>query len=160
MAKEHGTRGRYNDGCRCSSCKQANSDYYRDRRTGKSTKIAKASTRKLAAVPDVYTPRTPASAAPTVAPDSVEAAVREQLSRLSTVESRGGEVAAAIALARLLDNPDKASQHPAAARQLREYIEALRKGSDKKAGKLASVRRMSRPQLSPGQHDDVHGQTS
>ncbi|MGJ6126311.1 hypothetical protein QN239_27420 [Mycolicibacterium sp. Y3] len=162
MAKEHGTRGRYNDGCRCSPCKKANSDYYRDRRSGKPAKPVKKLPRKLKAVPnvytDVYTSRTPESGPPAAEVQSVEAAVREQLARLSTVESRGGEVAAALALARVLDDPDRMSHHAAAAHRLGEYIESLRKGSDKKAGRLAAVRRMSRPQLS--QHDDVHGQTS
>lgn len=30
MVKEHGTRSRYNTGCRCELCRKANREYIRD----------------------------------------------------------------------------------------------------------------------------------
>lgn len=30
MVKQHGTRSRYNTGCRCEACTRANADYMRD----------------------------------------------------------------------------------------------------------------------------------
>lgn len=35
MPSEHGTRSRYNHGCRCSACRAANARYFAGRRSGK-----------------------------------------------------------------------------------------------------------------------------
>ncbi|MCV7208398.1 hypothetical protein H7J75_06980 [Mycolicibacterium canariasense] len=76
--------------------------------------------------------------------------MRTQLAGLSTVEARPGEAEIAYALARLLDNPRAIGQHPQASARLSEMVDKLRKGADKKTGKLASVRRMTRPESATG----------
>jgi hypothetical protein len=89
-----------------------------------------------------------------LAPANVEAAVLGEVQALgSTV--RPGLVAAAIAMARILDNPKAVSSQPPAARILTTLLEKLRSSSARAHhGRLAVVRTMSAsdetPTPSPG----------
>ena len=77
-------------------------------------------------------------------PGPAEAAVLEELASLTSAETRKGAAAAALAMARLLDNPVALAQQPAAAAKLTTILEDLRKGSARKRGRLASVQAMTR----------------
>ena len=150
MAAEHGTRSRYNSGCRCAACKQAERDYQAARKQARNVEKATGAEKvsPVAVLKDQRRPKASRETAQHSQPASeygaVEAAIREQLGALSTVESRPGEAEMAYALARMLDNPRALGQHPQAAARLSELVDKLRKGADKKTGKLAAVRRMSR----------------
>ena len=164
MAKAH-NRTTYNQGSRCDVCVQANSDYRKQRRMQKNGEVAERKPKRLAVVknvqPDAHTkvhiPGEPTPDPPEPAEWSVEAEVRAQLAELSATTTRRGEVAAAITMARLLDNPRAIAQHPAATGRLVEIIERLRKGSDRKTGKLAAVRKMTRG-TDGAPNVDGHGQ--
>lgn len=155
MAAAHGTRTRFNQGCRCDGCKQAERDYARARRQAKNVEkatggqkmspVAVLNAARLVTPPD--TQSTPGEA-PVYGP--VETAIRKQLGELSTVDSRSGEAEMAYALAAVMDDKRAIAQKASVARQLSELVDKLRKGADKKVGKLASVRRMSRPETATG----------
>ena len=156
MAAAHGTRTRFNQGCRCDDCKQAERDYARARRQAKNVEKS-GSGQKVSPIAVLNTGRVDTPSATQSSPSGeptygrVETAVRRQLSELSTVDSRGGEAEMAYHLASLMDNPKAAAAAQVqASRQLSELIDRLRKGADKKTGKLASVRRMSRPESATG----------
>lgn len=126
--KPHG-RSRYNAGCRCGTCKTANREYARGRRS----KHLRAVT---SPVPDVTAPPTePAEGA-------VVGAVVAQLGGLAAAEERPAMAAIALALARVLDNEAAIPQHAAAAHRLVEVLGALHKGSNRR-GRLAAVRAMT-----------------
>lgn len=136
MASEHGTKTRYNHGCRCDECKNASRKYDQARRL-----------RTKAAAVDGSAPtriRTAQLEVDTGEPGRVEAGVLAEIEGLSTAASRQGLVEVAISLARVLDKPLAISQHPAAAHRLSETLDKLRQGADQKAGKLATVRSMTR----------------
>ena len=139
MAAQHGTRTRYNAGCRCDECKKASRDYDKMRRQ-------KMLSNKHA--PDATVSRLrPAKTQPE--PElaelgRVEAGVMAEIGALSTTASRQGLVEIAIALARVLDSPLAIAQHASAAHRLSETLDKLRKGADSKTGKLAAVRQMTR----------------
>lgn len=73
----------------------------------------------------------------------VEKSVRAELAGLKSAESRPGLVAAAIAMAKVLDNRVAVSQHPSAARQLQSVLTDLHKGGAADRSRLAVVRKMS-----------------
>jgi len=75
---------------------------------------------------------------------AAETAVLEELASLTSAETRLGAAQAALAMARILDNPLALSQQPAAAAKLTTILEDLRKGSARKRGRLASVQAMTR----------------
>jgi hypothetical protein len=100
MAGRHGTRRRYNEGCRCDDCRAANTSYaqrYRQRPT--------------ALVPLSAPPVTPQP----LEPGPVESGVQAEISDLAA-GVRPGLAQAALALARILDNPRAVNQQPAAAK--------------------------------------------
>lgn len=134
MALKCGTQTRYLKGCRCEQCKAAHRLYaqeYRQRKAGGVDTTARA----LVVVPK---PR------PTAALEgSVEAGVRAEIDGLANTELRPGLAQAALALARLMDDPMAMNQKPAAAAKLVELLDKLRKGADERRSRLASVRAMT-----------------
>ena len=137
MASQHGTRTRYNTGCRCDECKQASRDYDKARRqkmlAAKHTKPSRATVTAL-----------PTASAPAQhEPGRVEAGVLAEIGALSTAATRQGLVEVAIALARVLDSPLAIAQHPSAAHRLSETLDKLRRGADARRSKLATVRSMT-----------------
>ena len=138
MAAQHGTRTRYNTGCRCVDCKQAARDYDKARR------------QRLNAAKHNPAPVTALSQVPDISPvldheaGRVESGVLAEIGSLSTTASRQGLVEIAIALARVLDSPLAIAQHASAAHRLSETLDKLRKGADGRTGRLASVRQMTR----------------
>jgi hypothetical protein len=76
-------------------------------------------------------------------PGPVELAVAEEIDGLAS-EARPGLVQAALAVARILDNPKAINQQPAAAKVLVSLLEKLRSASARgRQGRLAVVRAMS-----------------
>jgi hypothetical protein len=71
----------------------------------------------------------------------VEAAVRAEVQEFGSAV-RPGLVAAAIAMARVLDNPKAVSSQPPAAGQLVNILNQLRKSAGGVKPKLAAVRQM------------------
>jgi hypothetical protein len=80
----------------------------------------------------------------------VKAGVMAQISALSTAANRPGLVAIAQKLSKDLDNPLTVAQHASIAKQVRETLVELGKGSDSKTGKLAAVRQMTRKHEATG----------
>lgn len=143
MALRHGTRTKYNDGCRCADCKQAASDYEKARRQAiNNRKHAPASVTTLTTARSASTGSQAADSAAVTA-GRVESGVMAEIGELSTAASRQGLVEIAIALARVLDSPLAIAQHPSAAHRLSETLDKLRKGADARKSKLASVRQMT-----------------
>jgi hypothetical protein len=140
MALRHGTRTKYNAGCRCAECKQAASDYERARR--QSINAQKHAPAKLTALP-ARAATGNATPPATVEAGRVESGVMAEIGELSTAASRQGLVEIAIALARVLDSPLAIAQHPSAAHRLSETLDKIRKGADARKSKLASVRQMT-----------------
>lgn len=135
MAAEHGSRTRYNAGCRCDACKKASRDYDKMRRQ-----------RMLASKhgPSAVTTLPTSANADDREPGPNEAAVLAEIAGLSTAASHPGLVAVAIRNAQVLDSPLAIAQVPSSSKVLMEALEKLRKGSDSRAGKLAAVRQMTR----------------
>lgn len=140
MAVEHGSRTKYNAGCRCDDCKKASRDYDKIRRQ---RMLANKHSRA-----NVTTLPGPAQTGGDAA-GSVEAGVMAEIGSLSTV-GRQGLVQIAIALAKVLDSPLAIAQHPSAAHRLSETLDKLRKGADGKSGRLAAVRSMTRSHEATG----------
>lgn len=144
MAVRHGTRTKYNAGCRCADCKQAASDYEKARRQAINAK--KHSPAKVTQLPTI---RAVGAEDPLRGDDPgtqagrVESGVMAEIDGLSTTASRQGLVEIAIALARVLDSPLAIAQHPSAAHRLSETLDKIRKGADARKSKLASVRQMT-----------------
>ena len=131
----------YNGGCRSEACRLAASVARRERR-----RLAREA---VGESPGLDTDRTrlvsmPMDNAPTSADagSSVEAAVLAEVEALDS--TRPALVAAAIAMARVLDNPKAVSSQPPAAGQLVSILNQLRKSAAGGKPKLASVRQMSR----------------
>ena len=141
MAVQHGSRTKYNQGCRCDACVQASRDYNKARaqkiRAEKHGPARPATVTKLPTAPKL-------AAVPEYEPGRVEAGVMAEIGALSTVASRQGLVEIAIALARVLDSPLAIAQHASAAHRLSETLDKLRKGADGRTGRLAAVRSMTR----------------
>jgi hypothetical protein len=140
----HGMRRSYKAGCRCDLCKQAENEYRRGLRQRRREEVGEFVTR---AVPSLSLVAGGGGAALTSGnaaniSGAVESAVSLEIEGLGAI-SRPGIAAAALALARVLDNPKAVSTQPAAAAKLAHLLDMLRKGSRTKA-KLASVRQMTR----------------
>lgn len=137
-------RTRYLAGCRCDTCKKAQSEYRRDLRRRKNAEKAGVPAPQSGSLSAVPPPRSDPPDAP-AAPDedSVEAQVRREIEGFATAEEKPGRVAMAIALARLLDNPAAYAQHSAAVARLNETMAILERGGRKKRGKLAAVKEMT-----------------
>ena len=137
-----GSRQSYADGCRCAVCKAAQAQYMREWKARKAGADIEA--------PRMGRPPKGSSAAVTVAADSVssggavEAAVQAELAGLTSAATRLGAAEAAVAMARILDNPLALAQQPAAAARLTAILDDLRKGSARRRGRLASVQAMTR----------------
>lgn len=135
MAVKHGSRTKYNQGCRCDECKMAAREYDKRRRLARAAGTTpSASVTKLPTAPMAVTDE----------PGRVESGVLAEIGGLSTAASRQGLVEIAIALARVLDSPLAIAQHPSAAHRLSETLDKIRKGADSRVGKLAAVRSMTR----------------
>ena len=120
----HG-RGRYNRGCRCGTCRKANRDYARSRRSKHLQPVT-----------------TPPPASPEKSgPGRVAAAVRAQLDALGPVD-RPGLVAVALVLAEDLDDQSAIPQHPAIAHRLTEVLEKLTRVAPRSA-RLSVVRSLT-----------------
>jgi hypothetical protein len=74
-------------------------------------------------------------------PGPVELGVAKEIDELAS-QARPGLAQAALALARILDNPKAINQQPAAARQLVAVLNALSKRAQRR-GKLAAVKSMT-----------------
>lgn len=137
MAAQHGTRTKFNAGCKCDACKQANRAYFKARR-----RKQEPAERKPAAPRNVteFKPRIPNDPPVEREPGVTEAAVMAEIAGLSTAEQRPGLVAVALAHARVLDDPLAISQHASNGHRLAEALDKLRKGADARTGRLASVR--------------------
>ena len=147
MAVQHGTRTKYNQGCRCEPCVQCSRDYNKARaqaiRAKKHAPATAATVTKLPNGPHL-------AVAQEYEPGRVESGVMNEIAGLSTAASRQGLVEIAIALARVLDSPLAIAQHPSAAHRLSETLDKIRKGSDSRQGKLAAVRSMTRTTKATG----------
>jgi hypothetical protein len=124
----HGRR-RYQKGCRCAVCKQANREYARTYRARNALHVVTGAPAAVAA---------PANGLP----GPVEFGVRAELDGLALAEQRPALVAIAYALARVLDDPAAIPQHPTAAHRLAETLDKLSKGSRGRT-RLASVQQMT-----------------
>lgn len=147
----HGTRTRFNQGCTdgaegtaCDPCRQANNEYFKKRNQQKNAEklgIAGVTTLTTAAEAPVEQP---------AAPGPVEQGVIDALAKVpAAVEARPDMAASARAMARIQDNPLFTAQATNAARQLRDLMADLMKGSAKKR-KLAAVRQMTNPTAATG----------
>lgn len=143
----HGTRTKFNQGCTdgldgtaCEPCRQANNEYFKKRNQDKNAE-------KYGSVTPISKPSESAPEIPLIG--ASEQAVIDTLDGNATALKRPDLVTSARAMARLLDNPLFAAQQTAAAKQLREIMAELLKGSEKK-GRLAAVRQMSRPDSATG----------
>ena len=122
MAANHGTRRRYNEGCRCDDCTAANNAYqqeYRQRRVSPVVTLSFSD------------------------PGPVEAGVTAEIDGLAG-QARPGIAQAALALARLMDNPRAVNQQPAAAKVLISMLDKLRSASPAGRRGLAVVREMTK----------------
>jgi hypothetical protein len=128
MAAKHGTRRRYNEGCRCDDCTAANAAYqqrYRQRPTA----VVSLSTATNVAVP-------------TFDPGPVESGVTAEIAGLT--EARPGLAQMALALARIMDDPKAVNQKAAAAKVLVALLDKLRSASAQRhRGGLRAVRSMT-----------------
>jgi len=140
---EHGTRQAYADGCRCALCKAAQTRYRQDlkaRAAGATvTSIGKPGRRPKGAEP-------PASMAPPklgqVGPN--EQTVLDELSTLTSAETRISAARGAQTLAQIADNPlEPGTSRRAAIEAYVKILEGLRNGATRRNGRLASVQAMT-----------------
>lgn len=139
MATRHGTRSKYNSGCRCDDCVTAERSYQEKRRQ---TKLMAASP-VVGSGPVVQFRQVAAGAVQSAELGRVEAGVISELEGLAQAEERPGLKETALALARIMDNPKAVNQQAAAAAKLTDLLDKLRKGADSRKSKLASVRAMT-----------------
>jgi hypothetical protein len=136
MAAKHGTRSRYLTGCRCDECKYAQRLYQRRYRERKANGLTGSPAVVVAELPQ-------AEAYQTGTPGPVESAVKDEIGGLAA-EARPGLAQAALAIARLLDNPKAVNQQPAAAKVLAALLETLHSTSARgRRGNLAVVKSMT-----------------
>jgi hypothetical protein len=129
MAATHGTRTRYTQGCRCDDCKSAHNAYQRDYRS----RCADTGAAVVASVvADQPQPR----------PGPVESGVEAEIIGLAA-GARPGLAQAALALARILDNPKAVNQQPAAAKVLASLLDKLRTPAQDRRGRLSMVRTLT-----------------
>jgi hypothetical protein len=125
MTVRHGTRYRYSKGCRCDDCTEAARIYQRDYRLRKPGPVV------------VDDPDSGNSAGP------VESGVMAETDGLAA-QARPGLTQAALAVARVLDNPKAINQHAAAAKVLSTLLDKLRSASVRgRRGGLSVVREMT-----------------
>ena len=135
MMYKHGSTG-YRNGCRCAVCRGA--EAARQRRYRARNPNAQIRGGKVVALP------TPQATAPSIAPNGeVEQAVREQCEMLPRAADRPGEVAAAIRLAQLLDDPAYFALAAQNSYKLHVLLNSL--GAPKKKGRnrLAAISAMT-----------------
>lgn len=145
---DHGTRQGYADGCRLPCCKAAQAQYrreYKARKSGVPLEAPKAGRKSKAELASVTTLPNSGSAQPEYdgPVGAAEQAVLEELSTLTSSETRKGAAQSALAMARILDNPLALAQQPSAAAKLTAILDDLRKGSSRRRGRLASVQAMT-----------------
>lgn len=130
--RPHGRRARYNAGCRCGACRQANREHSRRRRSNRITAV----------------PAAPAEVSPPAEflDGRVTEAVRAELAHTTAAQDRPGLYAIAIRLAQLLDRDDAVPQFSAAAHRLTEILTTLAKSANRR-GRLAAVRSMTAPNV-------------
>jgi hypothetical protein len=138
-AKSHGTRRRYNEGCRCDECRHAQALYQRRYRERKANGLTRPH------APPVVVAELPQAEAYRIdTPGPVEAAVQQEIGGLAQAELRPGLVAIAAAMARVLDSTPPTPK-PAAAKVLVNVLDTLHKGSAQgRRGNLAVVKSMTR----------------
>jgi hypothetical protein len=133
MTARHGTRRGYNGGCRCDDCRDAQRRYqqsYRERRVNRDVAQLQQPNHQVGE-----------STPPDVGP--VESGVTVEIDGLAA-QARPGLAQAALALARVLDNPRAVNQHAAAAKVLSVLLDKLRAASARgRRGGLAVVRTMT-----------------
>ena len=103
MAARHGTANRYNQGCRCDACKESH-------------RLRAADYRQRCVSGEVHVVADLPQPAPSD-PGPVELGVAAEIDGLAS-QARPGLAQAALALARLMDNPRAVNQQPAAAKVL------------------------------------------
>src|ERR1700757_5231637 len=143
-AKRHGTRRKYQTGCRCDQCKCAEAGYRKQLRQRQREEIGlfpqvqqnvalglslvageKPYHDGMVSKPSTSTNALPTVGNPTVDPANlVQAGVTEELDALGS-NLRPGLAAVALAMARVLDNPRAISTHPAAAKALTSVLDKL-----------------------------------
>ena len=139
-----GSRQSYADGCRCFECKSAQAAYRRERQASNAGVDVPARR--------VGRPPKDSAASVTVLPGSlssgcpgaVEQATLDELAGLTSAETHKAIAAGALVMARILDNPLALAQQSQALARLEAVMERLRKGSQKRKGRLASVQAMTR----------------
>lgn len=133
MADVH-NRTRYLAGCRCETCKTAQSEYRKDLRQRKNADAAptKRAPAKKSAPAEV---RRIASADGPVA-----VAVRKELAAGKGEESRPALAEMALACARILDTPSALPQHAAAITKLDGLLTSLAKYGTKTPSKVGTMR--------------------
>lgn len=138
MSAAHGTRVRYNGGCRCDECKAANREYNRELRNRKAAGGLPENLASVSKLPG-------ANQRPvTTEPGRVESQVLIELGMMNSPAKYPGLAESALAMARILDNPNMLTTHPAAQRALRGTLADLHDKSAVKVGRLAKVASMSR----------------
>ena len=141
MASQHGSRTRYNTGCRCDQCKLANREYDKSRRQKiLASKHAPATVTALPRPADIQSADV----------GRVEFGVMAEIAELSTAASRPGLVAIAREMASSMDAPLTIAQRGSTGKALAEILEKIRKGSDARQGKRASGRSMTRSTKATG----------
>lgn len=145
MADVH-NRTRYLQGCRCETCKHAQSVYARERRQAKKQASAEspAGAAKQEAAPAAAAGKsTPGAPPPPASADGpVVAGIRAEIAGYVGADDHPGLIATALALARILDTPSAIAQHAAAAGRLMELMSTLGKSGKKKPTKLGELRRL------------------
>jgi hypothetical protein len=130
MTARHGTRRRYNEGCRCEDCTAANAAYQQSYRQ-------RATTVRLS----TWTTPLPEQMTPAVV-GPVESGVQLEIEELT--DARPGLVQVALAMARLLDNPKAVNQQPAAAKVLSGLLDKLATASaGGRCGRLSVIKSMT-----------------
>lgn len=98
--------------------------------------------------PGTVSPIRSVNAAPAAVPapalGEAELAVIAELATLTSAETRKAAAAGALAMARILDNPNAISQQPQAMARLMAVMDALRQGAGRRKGRLASVQAITR----------------
>jgi hypothetical protein len=132
MAAKHGTQRRYVEGCRCEDCREAHRVSAREYRERRANGLSRPTS--VVVVPPVVE---------SDGPGPVEVGVQEEISG-SAAEARPGLAQAALAMARILDNPKAVNQQTAAAKVLASLLDKLHSASARgRRGKLAVVKSMT-----------------
>ena len=141
-SKCRGSESSYAAGCRCDLCKRAAADARRERRRREREAVGELDPADMGGRPLVSIPECGPSTSDYLHIGVVEA-VSLEIDGLGA-NLRPGLAAAALALARILDNPRAVSTQPAAAAQLVNILGQLRKSASGAKPKLAAVRQMTK----------------